>query len=67
MTTCIVTCSECKGGKRWEWLCEECAEDCQTTHRKQTGHQPELTVTVEIPTLSKLIRMAERVTEVRRW
>jgi hypothetical protein len=58
MTQCVVTCPDCE--KTWHWLCELCAEDCQNTHRVDTGHRPELQVTVS-PDLGELITQARQV------
>lgn len=42
MTQCIVICQQCRDDadrpKRWDWLCETCAEDCLHQHRRDTGH-----------------------------
>lgn len=42
MTQCVVVCAQCRDDngrpKRWEWLCETCAESCVEDHRRDTGH-----------------------------
>jgi len=61
VTECIVTCDECvteKGQPRkWYWLCQLCAEECQVEHRRDTGHATHLTATVEIGDLFNARRL----------
>lgn len=42
MTQCVVICHTCIDdtgrARRWDWLCEICAEDCLDAHRRDTGH-----------------------------
>lgn len=43
MTECVVICAQCVDDttgrpKRWDWLCETCAENCLDEHRRHTGH-----------------------------
>ena len=64
MSDCRVTCRTCRTDKGrpkvWKWLCETCAEECQTRHRAETGHDTELLVIPEQPTVQELKRLATR-------
>lgn len=65
MAECVVICRTCRTAngrnpKRWEWLCDACAEDCAEQHRRQTGHEVELTITTETPA-ERMLRQIERV------
>ena len=47
---CRVRCFDCTDDKGvpprlWRYLCEDCAEEMQGRHRRETGHAPELVVT----------------------
>lgn len=48
MTDCRVVCRTCrnKSGnpRRWLWLCETCAQECQEQHKRETGHDTDLVV-----------------------
>jgi len=58
VSACVVTCHQCVAvdglPRRWRWLCELCAEECQDRHREQTGHPTELTV-VDTDGLDRLL------------
>lgn len=60
----IVRCFDCVtdhgGPKQWKWFCEECAVNCQDTHRRDTGHRPELTLVPE-PTMESLRHQIKKV------
>ena len=66
MTACTVTCTTCRTDagdpKRWDWLCETCAEECADAHRR-TGHSVELTVVQEEPMLARVVRESGRYLE----
>lgn len=61
MPECVVTCDDCKTDKgfprKWYWLCEDCAVECQDQHRTQTGHHTHLHVTVQA-TIDELMAQA---------
>ena len=50
-------CEDC--GRRWEWLCEDCAQEQADTHHRETGHQTGVRVTA-VPTVDELRRMIGR-------
>ena len=48
-----VTCEDC--GRFWREGCRDCAEDMAAKHRKETGHQCELTFTQDPPSWEELV------------
>lgn len=54
MADAYTVCEDC--GRRWEWLCEECAQEQADRHRRDTGHAVGVRVTV-VPTMAELRRM----------
>lgn len=67
MTECHVTCTTCRtdtgGPKRWDWLCEACAEECADEHRK-AGHNVELVVVRDESMLRRVVRESGRYLEL---
>ena len=59
MSEAVVTCRICRTDadepRRWRWLCEDCARECQSIHLSATGHQAELMVVNDGPTLEDLL------------
>ena len=50
MTECRQTCYQCldertKGPRKWVWLCEDCADENEHKHRRETGHTCETVIT----------------------
>lgn len=72
---CKQYCYECKDEKgmprKWLWLCEECAEDNEEKHRKETGHTCETIFTRPDSSDSRkvfgMITEASRLMGRRRW
>jgi hypothetical protein len=77
MTQCVVTCHSCVTEdipKKWRWLCQACADDCQDNHLRDTGHQTELLVVDEEPAVGAVnarrlerIVMADRIAKAMGW
>ena len=66
MSEAVVTCRICRTDadepRRWRWLCEDCAKECQDSHLSATGHQAELMVVQE--SMDELLSV---VSKVRFW
>ena len=75
MTQCVITCYSCvteDAPKKWRWLCQACADDCQDNHFRDTGHQTELVVVdaeVDDMTARRIERivMADRIAKAMGW
>lgn len=73
MTECIVKCYACRDEKnqpkRWRYLCEECAEEQGTRHRRETGHSCETVITRagEPKQAFRMIADASRLMGRRGW
>lgn len=70
MPECVVICRTCRTAngrnpKRWEWLCDACAEDCAAQHRRQTGHEVELRITTDDRPFGRALRDIERYHQMK--